>query len=174
MDRNLKTPAFRPLPEGRGLLGGYFKFAKKNCGDAMIVATVLLFPLLAVLIYGGVMYSQMADVSNIVEEAARAGARYYAAHDGDEITAIEKAQEVVEGSANITPVKDIRQNGEGRTFNKETDIVVGKEGNYAYCIVTYHYPTPVKGLLRLIGGDDLAESMGVKGKAYFKSNEGDL
>ena len=411
-------------------------FVKEN-GSAMIVATVLLFPLLAVLIYVGVMYSQMADVSSITEEAARAGARYYAAHDGDEITAVRKAQEVMQGSANITPVKDIQpqdrkltgrlekdsgkfyingiylkatgqirneletlvgqvvtvngvmkiyavfkagaacadpisltartgfkwhntsyfshyavgsvpavmaegeeisasgqiinigeitwrkdivgasyhwyrgeelliwdgirsylntdvsyeetyqwhsnpirikapqqsgrltlkmdmveegitwfseqtpiqnakylifsvyvpgqgeenikgailmdgdefwlndaaviepqdetalseinsligkeanlwgntgaskpyflvdsvqENGEGLTFNEQTDVSVGKEGDYAYCIVTYHYPTPVRGLLRLIGGDDLAESIDVKGKAFFKLNEGD-
>jgi hypothetical protein len=95
-------------------------FVKEN-GNAMIVATVLLFPLLAVLIYVGVMYSQMADVSNITEEAARAGARYYAAHGGDEVTAVRKAQEVMQGSANITPVKDIHQQDGNLTGKLEKD-----------------------------------------------------
>jgi len=119
------------------------------------------------------MYGQMADVSSVVEEAARAGARYYAAHFGEKKAKDEagkKAKEVVVGSVNVTPVKEIEK--KKLTFNEKTDIKVKKDGSYAYCEVTYHYPTPVKKLTRLIGGNDLTDDMKITGKAYFKISEG--
>jgi hypothetical protein len=75
------------------------------------------------------------------------------------------------GNAQYFRVDSVQKNEKEMTFNKEIDVVIEKDGDYAYCTVTYHYPTPVKRLLRLIKGNDLVES-GIKGKAYFKLNEG--
>jgi len=91
----------------------FLNLIKNNKGSGPIVATVILFPLLAGLIFGTIMYAQMTNVQNITEEAARAGARYYAANYGlmneealKDQSRLEAAK-VVAGSKNITPVKDI-------------------------------------------------------------------
>jgi len=94
----------------------FLNFIKNNKGSGPIVATVILLPLLAGLIFGTTMYAQMANVQNICEEAARAGARYYASHYGEldaKDNAIKEAQDVIKGSINITPVKRVKPQQEG-------------------------------------------------------------
>ena len=81
------------------------RFLKSECGSSPIVGFVLLFPLLAIIVYGIIWYSQMANVQNVVEEAARAGARWLATHPGDIEGARQRAAEVIMGS--FTVKKDI-------------------------------------------------------------------
>jgi hypothetical protein len=76
-------------------------FLKSERGSAPIIGLVLLLPLLAAIIYGVAWYGQMANVQNVVEEAARAGARWLASHPGDIEGAKQRAAEVVMGSFTV-------------------------------------------------------------------------
>ncbi|SHJ16190.1 TadE/TadG family type IV pilus assembly protein [Desulfofundulus thermosubterraneus] len=81
------------------------RFLKSDRGSAPVIGFVILVPLLAVLIYGIAWLSHLGDVQNVVEEAARAGARWLASNPGDIEGAKQRAAEVVLGS--FTVKKDI-------------------------------------------------------------------
>lgn len=71
-------------------------FSKK--GSSPVVSFVILAPLILVVAFGISWFGHMADAQNVVEEAARAGARWLAAHPGDIDGAKARAAEVVEGA----------------------------------------------------------------------------
>lgn len=64
-------------------------------GASPVVAAVVLLPLLAAAAWGFAWLGHMADAKNVVEEAARAGARWLASHPGDIEGAKFRAAEVV-------------------------------------------------------------------------------
>ncbi|MDI6710452.1 MAG: hypothetical protein QME76_07170 [Bacillota bacterium] len=116
-------------------------------GSAPVVSLVLLMPLLALLVFGLNAYSQMADIANVTEEAARGGARWLALHPGDWAGARMRATEVIQGS--FTPMDD---------FTPETDVVLEETADgYAHCTVNYRYRA-----VAIVGPAT------IRGEAFFK------
>lgn len=144
----------------------FFKWLRSEKGVSNIIFMVSLMPILAVIIYGGVQFGNMAGVSNVTEEAARAGARWLAAHPGDVFTARQKAADVVSGSFTKATA--------ATTFDPNVDITFDVTGGYVTCKVLYHYPVPLRNIFTLVKGGQEPASRGLTGKAAFKEGESGL
>ena len=74
------------------------KLLSNSRGSSPVVAAVVLLPLLVATAWGFAWLGHMADAKNVVEEAARAGARWLASHPGDIEGAKAGAAEVVQNA----------------------------------------------------------------------------
>ncbi|RDV82344.1 TadE/TadG family type IV pilus assembly protein [Ammonifex thiophilus] len=80
-------------------------FLKGEDGLSNAASFLLLFPLLLALAFGAAFFGHAAAAKNVAEEAARAGARWLAAHPGDVAGAKLRAADVVLNS--FTEVKGV-------------------------------------------------------------------
>jgi hypothetical protein len=131
-------------------------------GASNIIVTAWLLPLVALIAFGGVMYSHVPDIANVKEEAARAAARWLATHPGDAVVARQKAADVILGS--FLP-------NNAASFSAKKDVTFLESDGYVYCSVTYHYQVPLKNIFTLVKGDQAPSSWDVLGRAVFKAGE---
>lgn len=155
-----------------------------------VISFALLTPVLIAVAFGFSWQGHMADAQTIVEEAARAGARWLAVHPGDSENGKIEAEEVVSAAMNggyllnswdgvtsdeiFNPAEDIYCSdpvvGDG-TGNKRTD-------GYAYCRVVYNYPVPMRNFWNLIASAGVPlwnsedhKTRQLTGEAFFVSGE---
>lgn len=155
-----------------------------------VISFAILAPVLIAVAFGFSWLGHMADAQSVVEEAARAGARWMAVHPGDSENAKIEAAEVVDTAMEggyllkswngvaaeeiFNPAEDIYCSdpvvGDG-TGNKRTD-------GYAYCRVVYNYPVPMRNFWNLIAAAGVPlwnnednKTRQLTGEAFFVSGE---
>ncbi|WP_307722587.1 TadE/TadG family type IV pilus assembly protein [Moorella sp. E308F] len=75
-------------------------FLRHSRASSPVVTAVILLPLLMAVAWGFAWFGHMADAKNVVEEAARSGARWLASHPGDIEGAKSRAADVVLAALN--------------------------------------------------------------------------
>lgn len=164
------------------------RFLKSTDGSAPVISFVVLAPLFILVAFGFSWMGHLADAASIAEEAARAGARWLAAHPGEIAEAKNKAAEVIEAAeaGGFIPSQDENIycsdpiSGDPSAPSGDPARSARTDG-HAYCRVEINYPVPFRNFLNMMahaGASSWIEEPDTKkiiGEAFFRSGEaGDM
>lgn len=98
---------------------------KKDDNGSAIIEVAIMLPIILMLVFGFIMFTHAVRINNVLEVAAREGARTYAATDSRSLTVTKISEELKLGGVDAT----------------EPDISIHTDGQE--CRVTVEMPYPI-------------------------------